>query len=268
MAVDRDFTAFYEANYERLVVQLFAVTGNLQDAQDVVQEAFARACVRWQRLHAYDLPAAWVRRVAIHLALQGLRRARRTLGLRGRSGPPREPPTSDDELRRRFSQLQATLLPQVRGADLAAVQRRGRARRTHRALAVAAAATLLVVAAVAGAKLHPFAHRGVVGPVSPSVPSTAPPLPRGPQRVVGTDRGLAGIAVFGDPMDPVLAALRERLGPPDEEVTNQNNPEGNIFGVCPGAQVGNRYVRWGRLWVLFTNGQSSYGHGPWHLFAY
>jgi RNA polymerase sigma-70 factor (ECF subfamily) len=87
MAGDRDFAAFYEASYERLVVQLFAVTANLQDAQDVVQEAFARAFVRWQRLRAYDLPAAWVRRVAFHLALQGLRRARRTLGLPGQ--PPR-----------------------------------------------------------------------------------------------------------------------------------------------------------------------------------
>jgi RNA polymerase sigma-70 factor (ECF subfamily) len=91
MAGDRDFAAFYEANYERLVVQLFAVTGNLQDAQDVVQEAFARAFVRWPRLHAYDLPAAWVRRVAFHLALQGLRRARRTLGLSGRPDLPSEP---------------------------------------------------------------------------------------------------------------------------------------------------------------------------------
>jgi predicted RNA polymerase sigma factor len=59
MAGDADFAAFYEANYERLVVQLFAVTGNLQDAEDVVQEAFARACLRWRRLHAYGRPAAW-----------------------------------------------------------------------------------------------------------------------------------------------------------------------------------------------------------------
>src|SRR6266498_3676527 len=111
-----------------------------------------------------------------------------------------------------------------------------------------------------------FAQHGVVGPVSPSVPATAPPLPRGPQRVLLTDRGLAGIAAFGDPMDRVLAALGERLGPPDEQVTNENNPAGNIFGVCPGG--GNRYVRWGRLWVLFTDGQSSYGQGRWHLFAF
>jgi DNA-directed RNA polymerase specialized sigma24 family protein len=40
------------------VVQLFAVTGNLQDAEDVVQEAFARVCLRWRRLHAYGRPAA------------------------------------------------------------------------------------------------------------------------------------------------------------------------------------------------------------------
>jgi hypothetical protein len=59
MAGDADFATFYEANYERLVVQLFAVTGNLQDAEDVVQEAFARACLRWRRLHAYGRPAAW-----------------------------------------------------------------------------------------------------------------------------------------------------------------------------------------------------------------
>jgi hypothetical protein len=172
--------------------------------------------------------------------------------------------TLDEELRRRFSELEATLLPQVGGSDPGAVQRRGRARRVRRALAVAGAATLLVVTAIAGAKLHPFARHPMVGPVSPSPPSTAPPLPRGPRRVLLTDRGLAGIATFGDPMDRVLAGLRERLGPPDEEVTN-DNPEENIFGVCPGGL--NRYVRWGRLWVLFT-AQSRYGHGRWHLFAY
>jgi RNA polymerase sigma-70 factor (ECF subfamily) len=56
MADDPDVAAFYEANYEQLLVQLFAVTANLADAEDVVQEGFARACVRWRRLHAYDAP--------------------------------------------------------------------------------------------------------------------------------------------------------------------------------------------------------------------
>jgi RNA polymerase sigma-70 factor, ECF subfamily len=85
---DEDFAAFYEATYARLVVQLFAVTGNLHDAEDVAQEAFARACVRWQRVSGYDVPVAWVRKVAFNLAVQGRRRARRALGLRDRLGPP------------------------------------------------------------------------------------------------------------------------------------------------------------------------------------
>ena len=43
---ERDFGEFYDSNYGRLVVQVFAVTGNLADAEDAVQEAFARASVR------------------------------------------------------------------------------------------------------------------------------------------------------------------------------------------------------------------------------
>jgi hypothetical protein len=41
---------------------------------------------------------------------------------------------------------------------------------------------------------------------------------------------------------------------------------GHIFGICPG--ISGQYLRWGRLWLLFTGGQSNYGHGRWHLFAY
>jgi hypothetical protein len=47
---DRDFDGFYAANYGRFVVQLYAVTGSLPDAEDAVQEAFARASVHWDAL--------------------------------------------------------------------------------------------------------------------------------------------------------------------------------------------------------------------------
>jgi DNA-directed RNA polymerase specialized sigma24 family protein len=41
MAGERDFESFCAASYRRLVVQLLGVTGNLHDAEDIVQEAFA-----------------------------------------------------------------------------------------------------------------------------------------------------------------------------------------------------------------------------------
>src|SRR6266516_3108455 len=97
MAGDRDFEAFYAATYDRLVGQLLVVTGSLQEAEDLVQEAFVRACGRWPHLRDYDLPEAWVRRVALNLAASGLRRAARRGGARaapcrGPVGPGDRPP--------------------------------------------------------------------------------------------------------------------------------------------------------------------------------
>jgi hypothetical protein len=40
----------------------------VRDAEDLVQEAMARASARWGRLRDYDVPEAWVRRVAMNLA--------------------------------------------------------------------------------------------------------------------------------------------------------------------------------------------------------
>jgi RNA polymerase sigma-70 factor (ECF subfamily) len=99
LAGDDGFDAFYDACYRRLVGQLFAVTGDLHEAEDVVQEAFVRAAARWQRLRDYDVPEAWVRRVAMNLAASGLRRARRRAALLARLGPPPEvPPLSVENL--------------------------------------------------------------------------------------------------------------------------------------------------------------------------
>ena len=66
------------------VGQLYLVTGDLQDAEDVVQEALTRAAVRWERLRDYAVPEAWVRRVAMNLTSDGFRRARRRLAVAAR----------------------------------------------------------------------------------------------------------------------------------------------------------------------------------------
>ena len=93
------FDEFYLRNYKRLVAELYGVVGNLQEAEDVVQEAFARASTRWDRVGGYDLPEAWVRRVALNLASNSLRRARRALALYARIGPaPPVPPPSVEGL--------------------------------------------------------------------------------------------------------------------------------------------------------------------------
>jgi Sigma-70 region 2 len=63
---DDSFAAFYTASYQRLLGQLFALTGDLAEAENLLQEAYARAFARWAQVRAYDYPEAWVRRVALN----------------------------------------------------------------------------------------------------------------------------------------------------------------------------------------------------------
>ena len=85
---DDGFASFYASSYRRLLGQLFAVTGDLAEAENVLQEAYARAFVRWSRVRGYDRPEAWVRRVAINLAVMVDRSLRRRARALLRLGPP------------------------------------------------------------------------------------------------------------------------------------------------------------------------------------
>lgn len=87
-----EFDAFYAAAFPRLTGQLYTFTGDLGDAQDVVQEAFVRAWDRRHKLMADEAPEAWVRTVAMRLAVSRWRRAKRWLELVRRTPPPESTP--------------------------------------------------------------------------------------------------------------------------------------------------------------------------------
>ncbi len=90
-----DFTRFYDDTAPALVRQVHALTGDLAEAQDCVQEAYARAWQRWSTVQAYDAPAAWVRQVACRLAISRFRRARVGAGLLRRHGAAADVPELD-----------------------------------------------------------------------------------------------------------------------------------------------------------------------------
>lgn len=64
----------YHAYYRSLVGQLYALTGDLAEAQDVVHEAYARALARPGPFLEVRDPAAWLRTVAMNLARNRFRR--------------------------------------------------------------------------------------------------------------------------------------------------------------------------------------------------
>jgi RNA polymerase sigma-70 factor (sigma-E family) len=71
-----DFEHFYLAHFRETAALAYSYTADLAEAQDIAQETFCRAWARWGRLARYDNPAAWVRRVAFHLAHSRWRRVR------------------------------------------------------------------------------------------------------------------------------------------------------------------------------------------------
>lgn len=93
-ARERDFDDFYAGTARRMVSVVYAVTGDLADAEDAVQEAYARAWERWDKLTAQGDPAPWVRTVALRLAVSTWRKARNRLRAQFRHGPPPDVPAA------------------------------------------------------------------------------------------------------------------------------------------------------------------------------
>ena len=73
--VPRSFELAFADLYRLAYRVAFRILGDRAEAEDIAQEALARATLRWDKLH--DRPEGWVTRVASNLALDRYRRRRR-----------------------------------------------------------------------------------------------------------------------------------------------------------------------------------------------
>lgn len=81
----------FDASYRTLVVQLYGVTGDFDEAEDVVQEAFVRAAAAGRRFLKVENPEAWLRTAAINQHRSRWRKLRNGQRARQRMLPPRDP---------------------------------------------------------------------------------------------------------------------------------------------------------------------------------
>ena len=86
----------FDSSYKRLVGQLYAVCGDLTEAEEVVAEAFARAVQHRRTFERTDNPEAWLRTVAVNVSRT--RHRRRLLGARLERLEVRHPVLDDDRL--------------------------------------------------------------------------------------------------------------------------------------------------------------------------
>jgi RNA polymerase sigma-70 factor (sigma-E family) len=84
---DEAFEEFYRTSRHRVVTVLYALGGDLVEAQDAAQEAYVRAWQRWERISAYHDPEAWVRTVGYRLLINRWRKVRNGIAAYRRHGP-------------------------------------------------------------------------------------------------------------------------------------------------------------------------------------
>jgi RNA polymerase sigma-70 factor, ECF subfamily len=100
-----DFESWYRDAHPRLVATLLLVTGDLGLTVDSVDEAFARALERWDRVRSMASPTGWTFRVARNVSRRSLRRSALERRLLARSPRPADVPAPAGEIWRIVSGL-------------------------------------------------------------------------------------------------------------------------------------------------------------------
>ncbi|WP_037630255.1 MULTISPECIES: RNA polymerase sigma factor [Streptomyces] len=123
MAEARDIEAVFRAEYGRAVAVLVRFLGDIDLAEEAVQDAFATAVTRWPETGVPPSPAGWIITTARNRAVDRLRRessrdARHAEAARlhAPDAPPEEGPVRDDRLRLIFTCCHPALAPQSRVA--------------------------------------------------------------------------------------------------------------------------------------------------------
>ena len=74
---DESYEWFFRTEFPQVVRTAYLVMYDQDGARDVAQEAFVQLLRHWAKVSKYDKPEAWVRRVAIRLAVKAAKKQRR-----------------------------------------------------------------------------------------------------------------------------------------------------------------------------------------------
>jgi RNA polymerase sigma-70 factor (sigma-E family) len=73
---ENSFEDYVHASGPRLKRLAFLLTGDLNQAEDLLQAAYAKALPHWNRVRGYDVPDAYMRRVMVSIRTSWWRRSR------------------------------------------------------------------------------------------------------------------------------------------------------------------------------------------------
>ena len=103
-----EYSWFYRGEYQSVVRTVFLITHDRQRAEDIAQDAFVQLYAHWKKVSSYERPEAWVRRVAIRMAVRHLKRERMRAVLERETATPSIAPPVDVDLLRAMRELPVT----------------------------------------------------------------------------------------------------------------------------------------------------------------
>ena len=71
---EAEFRDLFADQYALVVGTVFMIVQDQARAEELAQDAFTQLLAHWKRVSGYEQPGAWVRRVAIRLAVRSARR--------------------------------------------------------------------------------------------------------------------------------------------------------------------------------------------------
>jgi RNA polymerase sigma-70 factor (ECF subfamily) len=91
--IDDGYAVFFRDEYRSVVRTAYLIVHDPQRAEDIAQDAFVQLYQHWGKVSRFERPEAWVRRVAIRLAVREVKRTRvrEVLQLKSPAPVPVEP---------------------------------------------------------------------------------------------------------------------------------------------------------------------------------
>jgi RNA polymerase sigma factor (sigma-70 family) len=105
MTAAEDYALFFESEYAKVFRTVYLVTHSRETAEDVTQEAFIQLLNSWRKVSRYELPEAWIRRVAIRIAIRRTRRESKRVDLEAQGTAPSEQSARDPDVMLAIAQL-------------------------------------------------------------------------------------------------------------------------------------------------------------------
>jgi RNA polymerase sigma factor (sigma-70 family) len=104
---DEEYDLLFTVEFPAVMRTVYLMIHDLDRAEDLTQDAFVQLLRHWKKVSRYDRPGAWVRRVAIRLAVEALRRERMRAVLERKVEPASAPVPVDIDVLRAVENLPA-----------------------------------------------------------------------------------------------------------------------------------------------------------------